>query len=470
MLYLDLLLYIPLLISALIFLRRSFKYEGWRKHLPRLLLSAALAHAVLAGFRWQMAPVYFWILAIALIPMRFLTRRSAVAISYLILIGISISLSLLFPLFELPRPSGPHGIGTVHLQVAEDDREVYIQAWYPAAPSGRYERAPYWEEAWKASAATAKAQGIGWLPFVLSHLGLIDTHARLEAELNPLPEQFPVIVFSHGYGQPATFNTVMIEELASHGYVVLNLFHTNETPFVITPERKVIPADPIEMPRTGHAGSEPAGQRADSSGLDKEKEFFRPFYESQSFWVRRNDVWVEDIRLVIDVLETLSREWFSGRLDTNRVGVMGYSFGGGASGTAAIVDPRIRAGINMDGFQYGHLLDGDLRQPFLFMLSQGHRGENQFFFDRAQSSVYRMTLLGAAHSNFTDLSLLAELPARITGRLGPIDGARSLQIVGAYAVDFFNKHLEEEKSSFPSGRLLVYREAEFESRTPPMSP
>ncbi|MEI0739748.1 hypothetical protein VQ056_29130 [Paenibacillus sp. JTLBN-2024] len=44
---------------------------------------------------------------------------------------------------------------------------------------------------------------------------------------------------------------------------------------------------------------------------------------------------------------------FSGRLDLNKVGMFGHSFGGATAAQMLLADGRVKAALNMDGTLYG---------------------------------------------------------------------------------------------------------------------
>jgi predicted dienelactone hydrolase len=154
-----------------------------------------------------------------------------------------------------------------------------------------------------------------------------------------------------------------------------------------------------------------------------------------------NEKWVEDAEFVIDQTEKLAKNdpehRFTGRMDLENMGMFGHSFGGATTAQILITDPRIKAGINMDGGLYGKLrvpADG-LKKPFLMMsaddtltgtehmsdeniASQGTTREEltQFFddtFERYESVTvngnYLMTLKNMKHMGFSDTYLLSPL-------------------------------------------------------------
>lgn len=143
------------------------------------------------------------------------------------------------------------------------------------------------------------------------------------------PGPFPVIIFSHGLGGTRENYEYLGRYWASHGYVSVQV---------------------------QHHGSDDAVWRG--AGLGNGMAAMR-----QAVADRRNAInRPRDVSFVIDELERLNRESpsFQGRLDLNRLGVAGHSFGAftalaiagqvfapGAKTESSLADPRVKAVIAM---------------------------------------------------------------------------------------------------------------------------
>ena len=164
----------------------------------------------------------------------------------LVLGGLSgtIHAQLSAPLFEVPAPTGKLPIGTTRWVVTDPSRdesfapgrkrEVEVIAWYPRAGEAGDARAvgeaggnlaPYIRDSMEEVHAFGRLAKVGdaW-----NRLVSVTTHAILDAAPAQAPARFPVIVFQHGYtGLPSSYTT-LLEDLASHGWVVLNVIHPYE--------------------------------------------------------------------------------------------------------------------------------------------------------------------------------------------------------------------------------------------------
>ena len=433
-------------------------------------LVALLLQVTLEAFRWQMVPAY--VLATLVLPMasvttgrrgRARTRFSAVTLlGNLVLLSTFLAaatLPLLFPVFPLPEPSGPHAIGTTYLHLVDeardelftsevgDPRELLVQVWYPAEPAEGSVAVPYTQHAAAWSRVWTEDSRLRWLPFLFNHLELIETHAHPEAPPASRAAPCPVLVFSHGTWQCWKRHTSLLEELASHGYVVLAVSHAYLTPFTLDAEGAVVTFS-RSHPRLRELAAE--SRKAGIGPLEQQVDA----------------TWAQDIRFVLDELQRSTDHVFSELLDLERVGVLGFSRGGRAAGLAALQDDRIKAGINIDGLQTGQHLGRDLTCPFLFLTGDGLRGANDFFFQRATAPVYELTLRGAMHANFHDMALTAPIPGRLSGKLGETDPAHGLQLVREYVRAFFDEHLRDRPSPLLADPASTPPEVQLRLRHP----
>jgi hypothetical protein len=116
------------------------------------------------------------------------------------------------------------------------------------------------------------------------------------------------------------------------------------------------------------------------------------------------------------------------------------SYGGGAVTEFCKSDARCRAAMNMDGGLWGSRARQPLTVPYLALASPG----NAPFFEHglltSEAPYYELTVAGAAHLNFTDVSVFVPL-LRWLGVTGTIEGARVIDIMNVAATAFFDAHL-----------------------------
>ncbi|MEU5860539.1 hypothetical protein ABZ815_05170 [Nonomuraea sp. NPDC047529] len=288
----------------------------------------------------------------------------------------------------LPPPTGPNKIGTRMLRLVDstrrDDwvegqpvRELMVQLWYPtSASSGTL--APY-----MAKGAEARTRQINAIP---DEVKLPVTHAYLNAPI--APGAHPVIVYAHGSHDTRTGNTVLVEELASHGYQVVTIDHTHYAEEVEFPDGRIV--DEVKDPDTAH---EVATR-------------------------------VADVRFVLN------------QLDLARVGMFGASFGGVETVAAMHDDPRIIAGVNLDGPWtepiFGDVSRWPITKPLLSLTSAQADSHPPL-----SGRVVR--LAGAQHLTFSDGEWLDPNPT--PEQYGTIDPQQALHLERKALLDFFSQTL-----------------------------
>lgn len=318
---------------------------------------------------------------------------------------------------------------------SDDVREFMIRVYYPADPAADALPAPYLDEAQKMPMALA----MGVLPTFFDQL-----HSHAYADAPAVDGSYPVVIFSPGFGNPPQFYSATLEDLASHGYIVVSLSHTYSTVVTLFPEDRTVKANE-------------AGSAIGESDANTEKIL---------------NVWLGDVLYTLDWLRRTEMSavasLLAGHLDLTRIGAFGHSFGGATVAEVAYQDSRVLAAINMDGTMFGAVSREGLAKPFMMMrsemipptdeeLAQGGMTREQFqqisdAYEAGQNIAlqsatpgYRFQLAGSAHNSYsTDYMLVAGqypdlLPASM---VGTIPGNRAVEIINTYVVSFFDKHVK----------------------------
>ncbi|MFF4298528.1 alpha/beta hydrolase family protein [Streptomyces vinaceus] len=342
----------------------------------------------------------------------------------------------------LPAPTGPHPVGTVQLHLVDRSRpdaiagpgcfrELMATVWYPARDVRRYPLAPWMPagafQACLADAGLSELAPLG--PLTAGHVGapVLRTGRRL-----------PVIVFSHGAHSHQGDHTVVVQELASHGYAVVTVAHQYDT-YTEYPDGRI--AVPLRDP---HAPTLPGDFAA-------------------------------DLRFVLDCVEQLAagcnpdadrRELpagLLGSLDPRCVGAFGWSKGGTATACATLADERIRAGLSLDApMQMNPPLAGELDRPFMMMSAVFTRAtdpEAAAFWSHLRGWRLNIQAQGAAHFSYGDNEALFPQVAKLLGWsgqqlqdvIGTLDPAQAVKIQQAYPLAFFDEHLRHRRGHLLDG-------------------
>lgn len=462
------LLEILTLITDLIIILTQFWPARSRRlsYAPLVAVTFMVAHLIIEQYRWQMVPAYVLTLVLFGVQVRRWLRPGenrphrfvlAATITLLLILFLAIAtvLPTIFPIPNVAPPSGPYAIGTTTFHIIDesrdeiytddpdDKREFVVQIWYPAAPNDE-PRALYIPEL--DVAAPVIAERLGLPAFILNHVNLIETFARVDAPMSDEGAPFPFIVFSHGLRGLRAQNTVLMQELASHGYVVASVDHTFGNILTVFPDGRVVFYD---QERAFPAGDETAANRLVGT-------------------------WAGDVRYLLDEMERWEAESgnrFSGRVDLTRVGTMGHSTGGGTAIEVCGTDDRCQAMLALDGWiepVSEDIIAAGLTQPTLYLSAPEWLGEDNTILGTtlSQNSAgdsYIARIEGAAHFDFADIPLLSPLTPAL-GLSGEINSYRVQTIINTYVLAFFNQTLASEPTPLLTGNSPDFPEVDLMGR------
>jgi predicted dienelactone hydrolase len=398
-----------------------------------LPLAASVAQIAIEGWRIQIVPLYALALLIILVRLRELggavphirQRRGIVnsAILALLILGNGIGAGYLLPIAALPAPTGIYPVGVVDREVVDTarDRRLMVSVWYPAAQAGT----PAPLIASPDVVTSALAESFGFPAIALHHLRYFTSAASQDAPLLGGDMRFPVLVFSHGLVGIRAQSAPLMQELASHGYVVVAIDHTDAAAVTVFLDGEVRQFDLTRF-------------ESDPSQGDEDEAFITE---------RVLPVWVADQQFVYDTVERWQEDdpLFGGRLDVSLIASLGHSFGGATSLEVCRIDSRCRAAVNLDGGLYGDSITEPVLRPLMLMTSADSAQydyaveEWTGMIDNAANTAYWLELVNSDHLSFTFTPLLT--PILVPSGFNPYDG---LAAINRYVLAFFYTHLRNE--------------------------
>lgn len=365
-----------------------------------------------------------------------------------------------------PKPTGHYAVGTldtvwVDLRRAErltkspdDRRHVPVQIWYPAEATGK---AP--------ARYILRPEEFGPQSQFKPVLH-VTTHAVLGAPVSRKGSNYPVLLYNHGGGWSRFTATFEVEQLASLGYVVVSVDHLGFDQSVSLANGYTFKGDTLGFPTPTNTD-----KRADAlASWDYLEQVLFP-------------MWVADAQFVLDRIERLDRDAASplkGKLDLDRIGAFGWSFGGATAVDLLIRDPRVKAAIDQDGQLFGLGRVQGASRPVMLMhntsdptkeVPEADRGIvtelvrmvdgwDESFHSASTDEVYDVKIARTQHGNFSDLTLFFP---RDTTLLEP---RRAHDIISAYTVAFFDRYLRGKKSVLLEGPSDAFAEVMFERSKP----
>jgi predicted dienelactone hydrolase len=493
---LEILTFVTLLVSliALLLIRKG---PRWFNYLPGFTLVIVLCHVVFEGVRWQMIPAYIFISVLFLISLKKfigtikeqserpsvfkrILRISGTVITFILFVIILIP-PLGVPMFRIPHPTGKFKVGSSILFFRDTTRidafspeknrfrELSVRVWYPASPGNRGKRMPYMQTD-EARYLAIYTKGAA---FTLSHFNLIKTDSYFNAE--PLKGPFPVILYSPS--GCIVENTTLFQELASQGYIVFSVCHPYWNAFYYDEQAQVKPLD------ENNTHYKSLWEEENSSEVIKAKEEITNAKDLQSKQMAQQllnkympeevadiRLWAEDNSFLMDQIEykAFDQRGILDNIDTSKVGAIGFSKGGTATGQFCVTDNRCKAGINLSGFMFGDAVEKPFTRPFMIMESVEPSCTDcdpicDVFYKNSLNAAYMVRINDASHANFSDFSLLGGIN-KLSGNIGPINGKRFLIIQNDYVLAFFNQYLKGEPSDLLNDSTRKYEEVVFKSR------
>ena len=450
-------------VTLLPFIKRPLARYIPSSYLLLFVGGLTVLHVIIEGWRWQMVPAY--VLALILMwRLKGIDASKPVRLSFLGVLGflgiiilavIGWVLPLVLPVFSLPAPGGPYNVGTelVHVQTERDElisedpsdtRELMLKIWYPSeadVSSLRGER--YVDQ----GSRTGFATKYGLPPAALNYLDRVKTHAFSGI---PIADgSFPVLIFSHGYGSKATGYYALLTEIASQGYIIINMNHTHESLGATFPDGRITYFNYDFQGKISSGSMEVVEPLIQAFKDDLSYEERHPIVRTavkNYFEGDIEDRWAEDMIYTIDLLEKWNTEgMLKGKLDLDKIGVFGHSAGGGSAGKVAMKDNRIKAAANLDGIQWGTMIDSTYHVPYLYISADwpaDHEDINShIYINKSTDYFYETKVLNSGHPNFMDIPFM--IPVKALAGTGEIDPYEGMEIVTTLTVSFFDKHLKK---------------------------
>jgi dienelactone hydrolase len=376
--------------------------------------------------RWQLVPAYLavawlWLGLTADLPA---SARIAGGVVALLLLTVATALTIGMPIPKLPEADGPFGVGTNSGMIQRHDpttapttsRQLFVKLWHPAEPDTTRRRRTG-EALWSEFRETAGIPAV--LRLLTGYLQEVRTHSVRDAPFSQPAIGGPVVLYHHGLVSISAENTLLMESLASHGYVVVSTRHIDQRA-----ELDAVNADgdPADSARAGEITNKLRGTlpRAERARLSQS------LYQLSSGTAAIVGRRTADSRHVLDRLPTLlaripnyPRNPPDPELPTAAAGL---SLGGAVATELSKTDARCTAVVNIDGGLYGPHLEAPITVPYLMISSELNAGGNDLAQETAQAPFHEVAVPGAKHLDFHDAALVLPI-LRWFGQLGKVSGS-----------------------------------------------
>jgi len=348
------------------------------------------------------------------------------------------------PFNNPPEPSGRNNIGTQSMELVDsnrlewftdskdDLRRIMIQVWYPTQDE-EGEKELYVD--YGDIRIKALADQFEYKPFLFESLTKIKTNSLKSAKPN-VNETYPLIIFSHGLGGNRTQNTIMVEELVSHGYVVIGIEHAYDANVSVFNN----------------------GDIADyRSGINYERRNNQRLTPEEFWDIRLPQLKTRaaDVSFVLDQIE--SGNFPSNIIDIidfNKIGIFGHSFGGATSIYSSYSDSRIDVCINLDGWMVvvpENIIDEGINQDFMYLgqlkWDDKLNYEKLDKFIQSNNNSLKILIPGTTHYDYSDTPHMSRA-ARLLKKSGQLNSDNLKNVLNELILYFFNKKLKNEEINF----------------------
>lgn len=351
----------------------------------------------------------------------------------------------------LPAMTGPHAVGNRRLFLTDTSRtdpisgsgqrKVSVTAWYPTPGTGAVSRYLSNVDSYDETMALNLVNGIenagcskSWWSGAVTCGGFFgnvnpnstmygnirarDTRAVKDAAVSTDLGALPVVVYSPGFGIPGNHASILAQELASHGYLVLTLSHTYES--IVT-----------ELSN---------GVATQNGGAVSNQ------------WQKVLTARLGDVNFVINQLGSLPNG-IGNQADLSKVACAGHSYGGYTALEQAFHDPRVKAVVNLDGTAgydstENHAQNNGVSVPVLLLsgdidlgdnyLVGGEHGSWATYRNTTHGPLHLLEVAGTKHFAFTDIGLLTVKTAELNGSINP---ARAMTLHTLFTRAFLDQYL-----------------------------
>ncbi len=400
-----------------------------------LTMVLTVAITVQNGVRWTYYPLYIFVIVVSILINK-PTKKYVNVILVILLIASFIPI-LIFPIYDIPKPTGKQFVGTKTYDVIDEARlEKYndfaekrkfrVQIYYPTDYIEDLEVANWLYDGIEVARGMSKDS---YLPyFTFDHLANIKSNCYIEAPLSAKVEKYPVVIISHGWSSIRNMHQDFAEELASRGYIVVSIDHAYGAVATVFEDGKLASINYDALPA-----------------------------HSMNFLEKGNQLvgtYADDISRTIQFISELNNDgddMFAGKLDEEKIGLLGHSTGGGAGVKKALKnDGEIKAIIGLDAWvkpiKEENLKSGINVPSLLLRSEQWERGNNNPPLELlVKSSEYKPLVYQIDETTHYDFSMVYMYTSvsKLLGYSGKIDSEHLTNMLKENIVSFFEQTLKK---------------------------
>ncbi len=388
-------------------------------------------------YQWQLIPLYIvYLLCLLLVfsNKRLFYSRFLLVGKLLILAScwvvsvLSIYLYFIFPIPILSKPTGIYDVGVTSYTLSSPyctdpisgskKYQVYFKVWFPKDNnhSGMLANYPITREYMEKQVIfDHRETNDHKLPdFVFLPLNILKSYSYIDTEPNKLLNDLPLIIYNSGTFSSVGQNSILMEELASQGFIVVSIGHIYGSIIIYDDGNTIMPNSRNTMKLFNNAAQEAAllieerenaiknGQNA----INAQEIYFNRLNN----WRRIINDWESDSICVIEFLKNKTNtqgDIFYQKINVNNIGVIGHSLGGFTAGNLCAHQGEVKACVFFDTIIQSDYFFSDMEKPSLFIYAGSHKIIDPYIENNHGSPITVIALKNANHYSFMEQRLLA---------------------------------------------------------------
>ncbi len=339
---------------------------------------------------------------------------------------------IFFPIPILPKHSWKNVVGTrdftIGPNVCKDNiiipvnenyskpttYKLVIKIWYPSELAKNKDRYAISKEEIVRLIKFGQGKSNNLLSLAFLPLNFYDSNSYLDAEISKKEKKYPIILYNGSLFSVIGQNSLLLEELASQGFIVISVGHPygtvinyNDGSFITPKTKYIYEAFDLALTQASELKYQYDNWRKNGvSTYDADKAYFSQLY----WWKVIVDQWEADNNCVIDYLAEKNNDITSdlfGKFDFTNIGVIGHSLGGYTAGNMCAHDPNIKACVFFDTGILSEYFFTGMEKPSLFIYANSAAVIDPYIKINPNSPIRTYVIKNTKHHNFEEQWLLA---------------------------------------------------------------
>lgn len=368
----------------------------------------------------------------------------------------------------LPTQTGPYFVGTQNFFFTDssrkekltlkwgDKRSLQVKIWYPADVKG--EKVNDYLQDYSSKILWENYRIFNDDKTFFDSLKTYTTFSYQNIPISTKEQHFPLIIFSPGYYFGLDdFYCSLMENLASNGYIVVSITHPYDQVITKTAAGDIINIKKyrvtkaylqwkkVEFMHTKHP---------DTTNARQVNRVLKAYLRGMRIFKKSVHLWVKDAQFIMDTLQQINnnasdKRWY-GKIDFSKIGSLGQSVGGAVSGQLCYEDVRIKAGVNLDCFQFGDVYRHAMNKPFLLLQSESYPLwgiANKVIYANTKP-LYSINIKNSRHFIFSDCCLFpVKQNKKMRALIGPGNSMENVILINHYLIDFYDHYLKNSTAA-----------------------